>query len=443
MIGDGRPGPPARRAAGGVSLARATAGGRRVPPVAARSRVLGTIVLSAIYALCFAAIKAGLPYAPPLRYGGLRALIAGAALLGLAAVLRRPLVPARRALGGTLALALVATTLGFGAMFLSPGRTGAGIASVLGNTQPLLTIVLAAPLLGERITRRKALALALGLGGVALIAYPALAEPEAYGVAGPVLALAAALGATGGTVIAKRMDLGRELLTVAAWQLILGSLPLLAASAFVERGVRVAWSGTFVALLLFLALVGTAFANAYWYWLLGRHEAGDLTLFLFFVPLLGLGLATLLFGEAIGLVAGLGVALTLGGIGVAVGGPRACRRLGGAGAARPSGNHQPILREATAPGVTLGLRRQRCRTLEEATMITERTTVPIEDLGCGGGGTLTIERALGKLPGVRRVAVNPLTEMAYVEYDPERVTREEFRRAIERAGFRVGKAYGR
>lgn len=73
-------------------------------------------------------------------------------------------------------------------------------------------------------------------------------------------------------------------------------------------------------------------------------------------------------------------------------------------------------------------------------MKTERATLPIDDLGCGGGGTLTIERALAKLPGVIRASVNPLTEMAYVEYDPTRVSRDEFRRAIERAGFRVGAA---
>lgn len=318
--------PPQARARPGQGLRRST-------PAAARSRVVGMVALSGIYALCFAAIKAGLPYAPPLRFAGLRALIAGIALLGLAGALGQPLWPARRARGGTLALALVATTLGFGAMFLSPGRTGAGIASVLGNTQPLLTIALAAPFLGEPVTRRKALALALGLAGVALIAYPALAGSGAFGIVGPALALAAALGATAGTVIAKRLDLGRELLTIAAWQLILGGVPLLVASAVIERGTRVTWSATFIALLLFLALVGTAFANAYWYWLLGRHEAGELTLFLFFVPLIGLGLAAIFFGEALGPLTGLGAALTIGGVGAAVGGP-ARGQPSGPGAAR-------------------------------------------------------------------------------------------------------------
>jgi len=72
-----------------------------------------------------------------------------------------------------LALAATVTTITFGGMFLSPGRTGAGIASVLGNTQPFITIVLAALFLAEKITRGKLLVLLAGLIGVGLISAPA------------------------------------------------------------------------------------------------------------------------------------------------------------------------------------------------------------------------------------------------------------------------------
>ncbi|MDQ2807405.1 MAG: hypothetical protein M3Z04_10920, partial [Chloroflexota bacterium] len=45
-------------------------------------------------------------------------------------------------------------------------------------------------------------------------------------------------------------------------QLLLGSLPLLAASALFEAPARITWNGEFVGILLFLALVGTAFTTA-------------------------------------------------------------------------------------------------------------------------------------------------------------------------------------
>ena len=97
---------------------------------------------------------------------------------------------------------------------------------------------------------------------------------------------------------------------------MLGSLPLLAASAIFERNAPVMWDPEFVVELLFLALVGTSFANAVWYWLIQRGAVSQLSLFLFMVPVFGLGLAVLVFGEQVSWLEGLGLALTIAGIGL-------------------------------------------------------------------------------------------------------------------------------
>lgn len=202
-------------------------------------------------------------------------------------------------------------------MFLSPGRAGVGIASVLGNSQPLIVVVLAAIFLGERMTRGKWLTLTLGLAGVTLISSQVLAGPDAYGLSGMALALAASAGASAASVIFKRMSIPVNLLVITAWQLIFGSLPLLAISVLIERDTQVIWNVQFVGLLLFLALVGTSFANAVWYWLIQRDEVGRLTMFFFLVPIFGLGIAALAFGERISPLEGVGSVLTIAGIGVA------------------------------------------------------------------------------------------------------------------------------
>ena len=231
-------------------------------------------------------------------------------------ILRLQLFPARRELPLLLTVALTATTLAFGAMFLSPGRTGVGIASLLGNLQPLLVIVLAALFLSEPLTRSKVAALTLGLTGITLITAPALTGPNAFGISGAVLALVASVSLAVGMVLVKRMGTPPNLLILTAWQSTLGSLPLLATSALFERDAAVSWTVEFVSLLLFLAVVGTSFTTVVWYWLLQRGDLGRLTLFLFLVPVFGLGVGTFLFGEKLGLLSVVGVVLTVSGIAV-------------------------------------------------------------------------------------------------------------------------------
>lgn len=60
------------------------------------TRIAVAVLLAGVYALCYSAIKAGLAYAPPLAYAGLRALLAGGALLALLAIRGQPLLPPRR-----------------------------------------------------------------------------------------------------------------------------------------------------------------------------------------------------------------------------------------------------------------------------------------------------------------------------------------------------------
>ena len=76
-------------------------------------------------------------------------------------------------------------------------------------------------------------------------------------------------------------------------------------------------------------------------------------------------------------------------------------------------------------------------------MKNRRVTVFIYELGCGGGGALTVERALAKVPGVVQVYVNPVTETAYIEYDPAVADVDGLIAAVESVGFRAGETIAR
>ncbi|HWQ91582.1 MAG TPA: DMT family transporter [Clostridia bacterium] len=280
-------------------------------PLSPARQVWLMLLVIAPMAACYPAIKTGLDFAPSLRFGGLRTLVGGLALLLVLVIRREPLWPEARLARWILPLGLVATTLTFGAMFASPAYTGAGIASVLGNTQPLIIIVLAALFLSERIGWCKGLALGLGLAGVTLLALPALREQSGHPLLGAILALGASASAAVATVIVKRLRPGKDLTALTGWQLIVGSIVLLGLSAVFEPRETIAWTGGFVGLLLFLALAGTAMSTWLWFWLLQRSEAGRLSLYLFLVPVFGLLIAISGFGERLNALQGGGVAFIL------------------------------------------------------------------------------------------------------------------------------------
>lgn len=297
--------------------------------------------VAAVFALCFVAIKTGLAYAPPLAFGGLRALIGGAALLGVALLVRQRVLPSRQMWRWIPAIALTGTTFTFGAMFLSPMFTGAGVASVLANMQPLFVIILAAVFLRERMTRGKWVTLGLGLAGAALLSAQALLAPggDAVGVA---LALLASLGAATSTVLFKRSGAGDGIVAITGWSLALGSVPLLLAGAVAKRGIAVTLNAPFAATLLFLALAGTALTSVVWYWLVQRNEASRMAMYLFLIPVFGLAVAAVALGEPIRWQEGAGAALIVAGM---IAGARA-----DGGHSAPDATGSRVLSQAPASG---------------------------------------------------------------------------------------------
>src|SRR3970282_2253161 len=124
------------------------------------------------------------------------------------------------------------------------------------------------------------------------------------------LALTAAAGLAAATLIIKHIGPAVDALTATAWQYLLGALPLLAASAVLERAAPVLWPPRFVAGLLFLGLVGSAGASWMWYVLVRDGELIWLNALTLLTPAFALLLALVLYREPLppsGLVGGAAV----------------------------------------------------------------------------------------------------------------------------------------
>lgn len=71
---------------------------------------------------------------------------------------------------------------------------------------------------------------------------------------------------------------------------------------------------------------------------------------------------------------------------------------------------------------------------QERTRTIRHLALPIREIGCAAAAP-SIDHALRDVPGVTRVYVNPVTEMAYIEYRSGECDESALRAALDRAGY--------
>lgn len=270
----------------------------------ARPSTLRMVTIVAVLGACFVAIREGLPYAPVLWFAALRALLAGAVLAGLGLGQRRRLPRGLVEWAVIAGLGLANGTIVGAAMWFGTVHLATGIASVVANAQPLLIVLPAWALYGERPTRRAMAGLAVGFAGLVIVAIPG------GGGSGAAIELVAAAGATAGTLLARRLG-AQDNIVAGGWSFLLGGAALALWADLAEGAPAIRWTPRFAGSLAFIGVLGTALVYVLWFREARRCPLYRLAAWTFAVPLFGLALAVALEHERPGAwtVAGLSVVL--------------------------------------------------------------------------------------------------------------------------------------
>jgi drug/metabolite transporter (DMT)-like permease len=237
---------------------------------------------------------------PPLAARSYAAFL-GAALLAAIALARGESLAVPRPLWGRLALFSALNVTGWmGFTTIALLWLSAAEGAILAYTMPVWAALLAWLLLGERLAAARLTALALGLGGIALLFAGAPLVLGADQLLGAAMVLAAALLFALGAVLAKRLPLPIPALAAVTWQLVLGCAPLLLISLAVEEVRFAALTATGWVGFVWMAFFALAMAYLCWFGALRRLPAGTATLGTLLVPVIGTFGAALLVGEPLG-----------------------------------------------------------------------------------------------------------------------------------------------
>lgn len=276
------------------------------------------VVVMLLWASCFPLVTVGIEYAPHLTFAAMRATVAGVALLILAFVMGEHFPRNLSTWCKISAVGIGSTSLGFFGMFHAAEFVSPGIATVIASSQPLLAALLARVVLKEHLGYWSYSGLALGFVGIAAVASPEMLGSQTY-TQGIAYIILAALGVTVGNVAMKSLADDVDALMGMGLQLLVGSVPLALLAYFTEDIYSVEWSGDFVSSLVALSLFGTALVFWLWFSALKKTALSRANAFSFLVPVFGLTIAAVFFGETIGMIQAVGIALTLSGVSLVLG----------------------------------------------------------------------------------------------------------------------------
>jgi len=304
------------------------------PPLSPLLRWPLLLLPFALWGTAMAAMKPLLEGVDPLLVASLRLLPAALVLLLAARLLGRSLRVDAGDIPALLAFSLVDATLFQGLLARGLGQTGAGLGSVLIDSQPLLVALLARGLFGEAINPVGWLGLLLGLLGIVCLGLPPellrqwwLEGPAVEGLHpwshGEAWMLGAAAAMAVGTVLSRYATRRSDPVAVTAWHMLLGGVPLLvavvlgpllgpgASAAAVLDALRPAWSALDWGLMAYASLFGSALAYGLFFSFASRGDLTGFTALTFLTPVFALLCGFLLLEERLAPLQWLGAALAL------------------------------------------------------------------------------------------------------------------------------------
>ena len=290
---------------------------------AVRSRIspFGLVLLAVTsvgWGLNFPIMKHLLTEWPPLSSRGLCGVV-GAGALAVVAVLRRQTLRVPRQMWLRLVLVSVLTIGGWVAfMGLALLWLRASEAAVLGISIPVWVALLAWPVLGERLSLLRALSLAVALVGITVLIGGNGIEASLEKLPGLLCTLAGALCVALGTVLTKHFPLRMPPLSLAAWQIGIGCLPIAVVGLVVEHPQLAALSSVGWASMAYMTLIQFCLCYVCWFATLERLPAATASIGTLLVPVVGVLSAAAILHEPLGGRELAALLLTLGGVAVAL-----------------------------------------------------------------------------------------------------------------------------
>lgn len=246
--------------------------------------ILALLLLAAIWGYNWVVMKQSLHFIGAFQFGALRTFLAATVLFGALMMMKRPW--RIQHLRHVAVIGLLQTSGFTGLIIWALVEGGAGKVAVLTYTMPFWVMVLAWPLLGEKVRGMQWLAALASVVGLTCILEPWHLHGSLFSNA---LAILAGICWALAVVLAKKLHHrapGMDLLAFTAWQMLLGSVPIVVTAMLVSAP-PVQWTGYLISAVIYNVIACNALAWLLWLYALRRLPAGVASMISLLAPVIG------------------------------------------------------------------------------------------------------------------------------------------------------------
>lgn len=269
------------------------------------------LAFALMWSSAFTSARIIVEYASPLWALSLRFLISGLLGIFIARLMGQTWKLTRAQWRATMVFGLCQNALYLGLNFVAMQTVQASLAAIIASTMPLLVALAGWLFFSERIKPLGAAGLVAGVIGVTIIMGARFGGGvDLYGIA---LCVIGVLALTTATLVLRGATSGGNFLMIVGLQMLVGSAALFAAALAFEVP-RLEMSAPLALAFTYTTLVPGLAATLVWFYLVDRIGAVKAATFHFLNPFIGVAMAAMILGEALGWLDALGVAVIAFGI---------------------------------------------------------------------------------------------------------------------------------
>jgi drug/metabolite transporter (DMT)-like permease len=272
------------------------------------------LALGGIWGYNWVVMKLGVAHSSAFDFAAMRAFFGALSLFLVMFAFRKPILP--KEIPRTFFLGTLQTTAVLGFSMWALVRGGAGKTAILNYTMPFWLLLFARIALGERLRGLQWLSMGLTLSGLVFILLPFSLTSD---LKSETLAILSGISWALAAIVAKKLNrrTSLDVLSLTAWQMLFGSIPLIAVAFAVPSG-PIDWSLPFIAALAYNVTIANALAWVLWFYALSKLSAGTTGLGTLIIPVIGILAAWVQLGERPGANEAVGIVLILTALGLNV-----------------------------------------------------------------------------------------------------------------------------